>query len=624
MAEVTTNDRADRWIRFLRRYGPVPKNDNMYDEAIQRSAKRAGVTPIVFEHPRHDDVLFCFDGSREPVSVILTGTAGDGKTHLCRQVWEALDGDKSAWHEDNPYLMLSHTYSDGRKVTLHFIRDLSAWAPQRGMAWDPHKQILMQTFSESLFEDHPDHLFLLAANDGQLVESWRRLESTEAVSKTRDVLETLLVENRSSQPDVALRLFNMSRGSSAALFGRALEAFLEHEGWEACYALNAGADQFFGPDCPIRYNYELLKNPLVQRRLRALLELCDYNQLHIPIRQILLLLANAVLGHPDVRDRLMVPKDVPEICRANTRAKASLYNNIFGGNLTDTRRQTILIFDYLEQFRIGHETSNRIDNILIFGERDSHLSRYFKKLLAEDIFYGADTLYRTAQREYIEGDDESEKISADFLEQLVEKRRGLFFKIPIEQEEELKLWELTVFRYAGEYLEHVINTLTNGGRVKRSILARLVKGLNRIFTGMLVSSDRELFLAKGIHSSQAKVSRILEERISVRPRPGERVEIVLQNGIPTLHIMLSDELHCSLPLHLTRFEFLSRVGEGALPSSFSKECYEDILAFKSQLLSAVVERNAVYLPDPDAFAFRILELDEYGNPREREVEFFNA
>jgi hypothetical protein len=28
---------ANRWFRFLRNYGPIPTNDNMYDETIQRA-----------------------------------------------------------------------------------------------------------------------------------------------------------------------------------------------------------------------------------------------------------------------------------------------------------------------------------------------------------------------------------------------------------------------------------------------------------------------------------------------------------------------------------------------------------------------------------------------------------
>ena len=112
-------------------------------------------------------------------------------------------------------------------------------------------------------------------------------------------------------------------------------------------------------------------------RLRSLLELCDYNGLHVPIRQILLLLSNAVLGHPDAKDHMMSPADVPKFIAAGTVSKASLYNNVFGGNLSEIRRQSITIFDYLERFQIGYETTNRVDNILIFGEGDELLGSYF-------------------------------------------------------------------------------------------------------------------------------------------------------------------------------------------------------------------------------------------------------
>ena len=41
-----------------------------------------------------------------------------------------------------------------------------------------------------------------------------------------------------------------------------------------------------------------------------------------------------------------------------------------------------------------------------------------------------------------------------------------------------------------------------------------------------------------------------------------------------------------------RFEFLTRVANGALPSSFSKECYEDVIAFKTKVLSEFYRLNA--------------------------------
>src|SRR5689334_15735610 len=109
---------------------------------------------------------------------------------------------------------------------------------------------------------------------------------------------------------------------------------------------------------------------------------------------------------------------------------------------------------------------------------------------------------------------------------------------------------------------------------------------------MLVAGERELYLATSSSFSNAKVSRMLEERLCVSPRLGEKLEVTLHNRIPTLSVVLAPTIRCSLALHLVRYEFLSRVADGALPSSFSRECYEDILAFKSQLLAGIEKRRS--------------------------------
>jgi hypothetical protein len=610
---------AASWIQFLRSYGPVAANDNMYDETIQRAARRTKVAPLTFEHPRWDDVRACFADPASRVSMVLTGTAGDGKTHLCRQVWQLLEGDPQAWQSNEAYLSLPIQISDGRSATFHLIRDLSAWAPQQGLDWTAEKQDLALRFSHALFDAAASDIFLVAANDGQLLESWRRLGDDADAARARDVFETLLVEDRQVLDGVRLRLFNLSRSSSADLLDRALDSFLTHPRWETCYA-DPEPDGFFGPGCPIRRNYEILSTPVVRQRLNALMALCDYNRLHVPIRHILLLLSNAVLGHPDAKDRLMTAADSARLQRTNTTARASLYNNVFGGNLSETRRDSLPVFEYLTRFRIGYETSNRIDNILIFGDADDDLRPYFEQFLGSDPFYGAGASYRAAQREYVEGADEDEERSAAFLEQIVGQRRALFFKIPVEQEAELRLWELTVFQFAGEYLTQVVSVLKDGKKVGRPILPRIVRGLNRVFTGMLVASDRELLLATSMSYSSAPVSRLLEDRISVLPRRGEKVEILFIGSLPVLRVTLEEDLRCDLQLHLTRFEFLSRVAEGALPGSFSRECYEDILAFKSQLLAALRRRREDAGEPADGSSFQLLSLDENGNPQIDPVE----
>lgn len=610
----------------------------MYDETIQRSARRLKIEPLIFEHPYHDRIRACFDQrTTDPVSVILTGTAGDGKTHLCRQVWKVLEGDESKWEEDNPYLSLTYHYPKDRttwpdsrepefyrKITIHFIRDLSGWAPQQGAEWEPEKEELLQKFCRSLFDEEADEVFLIAANDGQLVESWRRLRQTDAVVRAQQVFEELLVEDRNQQEGVRLKFFNLSRASSARLFDLAVKEFLIHSGWSDLKFSEAGENEVFGPKCPIRRNYELLSTDLVQSRIRALLELCDYNGLHVPIRQILLLLANAILGHPDVKDRLMRPRDVPKVIADGTASKASIYGNVFGANLSDIRRRTITIFDYLERFQIGNETTNRIDNLLIFGEDDKTLGDYFKRFIGDDEFYGADSRFYGAKREYVEGTDESDDRANEFLEMLIHQRRALFFKVPKEEEEELKLWELTVFQFAGEYLADVVDVLRGGGTVKRPILWRLVKGLNRVFTGMLVNEDKTLILATSGNFSQSRVSRILLDRVSVDPSKGEKVTLKFDesNGNIVLTVYFTRELTVDFELTLIRYEFLSRIAEeGALPSSFSKECYEDFLAFKSQLIAGLREREDEDQPDDEsAIRFDLLSLTDQGMPYPHPVE----
>ena len=320
----------------------------------------------------------------------------------------------------------------------------------------------------------------------------------------------------------------------------------------------------------------------------------------------------------------MTPADVPNIITAGTVSKASVYNNIFGGNLPEIRRLGVTVFNYLERFQIGYETSSRIDNILIFGEGDENLGGYFDQLVARDSFYGADSRYYAAKREYIEGADESGEHSQEFLQMLVGQRRGMFFKINKAQEDELSLWELTVFRFAGEYLESVAVILKHDGFVKRPILSRLIKGLNRVFTGMLINSDRELFLATSGNNSQAKVSRILVERVSVDPNKGEKVTLCYDRSVGRvlLRVFFTPELDVAFDLTLIRYEFLSRIAtEGALPASFSKECYEDLLAFKSQLIATHTkrqERDGAL--EGSAVRLGLLALTDQGMPDPHYVE----
>lgn len=614
---------AEQWIGFLRQYGPIPTKDSLFDENLRRAVRRKGIPQILFKHPYEEKVLARFRTDGLDRSVVLTGTAGDGKTFLCGRIWELVNGNPTEWDGQEPYLHTQVRVGE-RSVTLHVLRDLSGWVPLQGAEWPQDKLDLMMRFCEGLCaEGDQKEVFLIAANDGQLTETLRRLPTSTHVTRTRDAVEEMLVNDRESHDGSRVALFNLSRGSSAELFDLALAAFIDHPGWEACRDQVKGPNQLFGSECPIRRNFELLGDPLLRKRLRSLLELCDQNGLHVPVRQILILLANSVLGNGHTSmaksDYLMKAADIPNIVATGTRPYASIYNNIFGGNLPESRRSRAIIFDYLERFQIGRETSNRIDNILIFGESHELLRERFQRFIASDHFYGEDPAFAVARQAYVEGADETNARADLFLGQLVAQRRGLFFKIPDEEIDELKLWELTVFRFGGEYLEDVLARVRAGSHVRRAIIGRLVRGMNRIFTGMMISSDHELYLASSASLSHTRVSRFLEERISVKQKhTGERVEIEYDGRSPTLRVSLGGDCGATLRLTLTRYEYLSRVADGAMPTSFSKECFEDLMAFKSLLMQELEKRN-VGQERRGEVSFTILEVDASGAARDKQI-----
>ncbi|HBV3461868.1 TPA: hypothetical protein MDU44_005425, partial [Klebsiella pneumoniae] len=77
-------NKSNSLISFLRHYGPIPAGDNMYDELIQTEIEHYGIESVIHITPsRLKDVKMNFN-SMTPRNVILTGTAGDGKTFHCR------------------------------------------------------------------------------------------------------------------------------------------------------------------------------------------------------------------------------------------------------------------------------------------------------------------------------------------------------------------------------------------------------------------------------------------------------------------------------------------------------------------------------------------------------------
>ncbi|WP_247900755.1 hypothetical protein [Paenibacillus pabuli] len=584
----------------------------MYDEAIHRIIKRKNIKPIIVDAVYLSELIENYN-SPDPKSVILTGTAGDGKTYNCREIWLALNGSLQVWQNDDKVKTLDLPNSK----RLYVIKDLSELK-------DEERDIL-NLFVNSVLNPNDSNVFLVAANDGQLIEAWKHLGTDPHTVQVKQCVEDLLVAEIKEKSGFNLKLYNLSQVSAARLFPQIVDVVLQHPGWGDCNHCSLREIAHTGKTCPIWENRNRLEgskdDQLIRSRVTDLLELCELNGVHLPIRQLLLLVSNMLLGHPEAKDRLMSCSDAAKIVEENKTSLASVYRNILGENLTERRRESTDVFAALGKFGIGYETSNTIDNILIFGEDDPELRSYYEELVLNDTYYGADQTFRANQKEYLEGVLDN---GDNFLESLRSQRQRLFFVIPREKEKNLKLWHLTTFQYAGEFLSDVYR-VAKDGKVATQIISRISQGLNRIFTGLLAKNTDELILATSGSHSQAKVSRIFEESISVPKKRGESMQIRMNtNGKLAIEVKLSSSVATvELPLQLVRYEFLSRVAEGALPGSFSRECYEDILGFKSKLLKRLEERRAIDEEDSDEesdLSFRIIRLNQDGLIDDRIVE----
>lgn len=126
--------------------------------------------------------------------------------------------------------------------------------------------------------------------------------------------EGLLVTGINHDPSVRLNLKDLSQAPASKMIGLIIDKMMSHPGWGECAAcpMGDGANA-----CPIAENRRRLQDAsqgaVFQKRLTALVELSEQNGVHFPVRQLLALVTNILLGHPKAPDGLMSCGQVAEI-----------------------------------------------------------------------------------------------------------------------------------------------------------------------------------------------------------------------------------------------------------------------------------------------------------------------
>ena len=567
----------------------------MFDEYVSGALGRAKVQPISLSTPLLDEMVQHIE-SNAPASLLIAGTAGDGKTYHCRALWTQIGGDPKVWASKGN--VKEHCLADGRMAV--FIKDLSEFNGEES-------DLPLQRLENSVLGGDNSEIVILAANHGQLLDRLRDLGKRQGrVHPLRKPLQEHFLQ-AGPAPD-RLAVFDLSRTTSRKTLEEVATAVAGHPEWENCKRCALKAD---GKVCPIDENRRRLlgesNGGQLSRRLGDLVEIARLDGMHLPVRDLLALCSNMVLGCSDAKlakENLMTCSDVTKIQESGSVGKASIYANAFGANLPKRRASERPIFKAMSSFGVGEESTNAADGLLVYGKDDSRLQADFARLVSSDPIYGAGAAFRAAQDAYLEGNEGArvEGGSAEFLEMLEDQRRRLFFTLP-DREPAYPHWSMTAFRFAGDYLE-TIEALKAKRPVGETVRGCIAKGLNRVLTGLLLENVDRIFIASSGGFTQSRVSVLCDLETPSRRQGGVgmAIRLVEETSRPQLDVSLAAGAGNSVAFDLTpiRHEFLSHVAEGALPASFSNECLEDLLAFKAKLLrKAEIVRKASMASDDD-------------------------
>src|SRR5258707_1412499 len=171
---MAARTRGEKWIRLLRAYSPVADNEAMQGEQVDGLARSLGIPKLAFEHPARKLLLDCFPLETGAFrNVVLTGTAGEGKTSLCFELVFQLTGNHAKGANGVEEVRVE-TAAGPRTLTL--IYDVTGWRKRTNGHISEGDVTVLKPMTRSSFATGDD-FFVLAVNDGSQHDVFRALTS---------------------------------------------------------------------------------------------------------------------------------------------------------------------------------------------------------------------------------------------------------------------------------------------------------------------------------------------------------------------------------------------------------------------------------------------------------------
>lgn len=557
-------------VEYLASYGPHASANNLYDEFVAKTSKRLKCKPIHIPQPTVDVVIKELS-QKSPRSVILTGTAGDGKTYTARQVLEKISNRKKVWATTEKSFKFKHK---GNVIT--FVKDLSELN-------DHEKKDIFPKIRDSLIDEGKD-IFVICANDGHLLKFFREKRKLRHGKKLHDKIYEILRKGTANYSEKKFQLINMSRIDHGDCLDEMIDRIIGHEGWkkcDGCPALKSTKNP-----CPIRINLKLLENsgdPSMRARLHDMLSMASADGKHLPIRQIMLLIVNIILGDrkDSRRSNLLNCNTARRRANKSEYTLTNPYANIFGDNLSKRKRLQYGAFSVLNEFGVGYETNNFFDQRLVRKSED----------LPDHPIYG-EKIFNSHRSSYRDDADDGAK---EFKYAIIDQRRRLFFSIKADYEEtrsepRRNPWNLTTFKHGAAhcYISKSYASASNSDYVDE-IYQKIILGLNRMMSGYLTLTDDSLWIIEPGGIYHGKEIPLALERATMEPeaeitfcfkKPREKgfapyIAVYMENKGKPEKISLRPSLT----------ECLIRISDGTLLSTFSSEVRREVERFQLRMIA---------------------------------------
>lgn len=462
--------------------------------------------------------------------VILTGHAGDGKTTLMAQVFEALGNKQGA-------LAVSADVNCGTQ-TIHYVKDFSE------LTKDEQDKELAACF-------HRPSASILIANTGPLLGAFSRLDENDYEGDLLDAMDLPSGKIISVGNFGKAFLLNIARVDNTDFIKPYLRNLVEEKNWKSCEQC-ANARR-----CPIYFNQQILKEKI--ERASAFIEkvyawLQEYDH-RATIRQITAHLTYSITGGFNCAT-------VENHCADSWRYKY-LFSNLFFGYEGDRIRKN----------------ARQIRGIQLVDEE-----KFDMKTTCVDY-----DLFNKKQYQYFYPQDLAQVFDEAFnqhghkdtgLVQIVLKRAYLFFGQNTAENDEKQSKETF-----SEWFDLFLKIRGKGEKPKESVKNAICSAINTLFVGeTLDSSCDHIDLTLRRNNEQTSNVQLLSGRIStdniaLKCEPYDTV-----SGQKQYHLVFSAG-KVRYPISLPLLNYFCEIYHGIIITDIDPMLSNGIDSLKAQLLS---------------------------------------